>query len=100
MSCILCHQDEKQSKPDGSIRTFQNAKICSSCVQGLLTLNVDQIKELHKKALAKGFDEKAEILASLMEEEEHVPQTGNVRSSVARRRTVRKTRTATRKGRA
>jgi hypothetical protein len=58
-------------------------------------LNREQIKALREKALVKEFNGKAEIAETLMEKEEHVPKTGNARSHLAGRRTVRKARAAT-----
>ena len=54
MPCVFCNRTE--------------AHICASCVQKILLMPVDKLREAAVLAEQKGFTEKAEILNSYLEE--------------------------------
>lgn len=95
--CLLCYGDEWSTGADGSFRPVRFGRdaegfLCSFCVRNLMALTDDEIREAHQKALEQDRLTLAKILESMMEEEKHVPETGNTRSHLARRRALRKTR--------
>ena len=59
--CVFCGKDESE---------YHNTYICSNCTQKILALDIEQVKELYKKSIEKGYSEKAEVLANYLKEVE------------------------------
>ena len=74
MSCVFCNRSD--------------AHVCSSCVQKILFMPMDKIREAAVLAEQKGFTEKAEILNSYLEGFED-ERTDIVAKSVVRGRRTR-----------
>jgi hypothetical protein len=82
VSCVFCRGGEK------------TAYICSSCVQKLLGMPQEKLRAAYLFALEKGFMEKSEVLKTLLEEEEHVPEAGETRTDLERKRPLLSSRPA------
>ena len=87
LGCVFCHQQEKYNRPhDKEVSSF----CCSICVQKLLVMSQGQLQQAYNLAVEKGCPEKASLLEQLIEEEEHVQETGKTRPNLVRERPMRK----------
>ena len=68
--------------------------ICSWCLQKILAMNQEQLKQAYDLAVERGLTDRAEALSKMMEGEEYVPETGKARSDLVRKRPVRAARLA------
>ena len=91
MDCVFCHQQEKYARAhDKEVHFF----CCSNCIQKLLVMSQGQLQQAYNLAVEKGHLEKASLLEQLIEEEEHVQETGKARPNMVRERPLRKARSA------
>ena len=84
MSCVFCNRSD--------------AHVCSSCVQKILFMSMDKIREAAVIAEQKGLTEKAKVLNEylehLTEEEVYAEETRKARTDMVRARTLRTARLA------
>jgi len=61
MNCLFCNDQEKKYKPEANTNS-----ICGSCVQLLFNADQDDLLKAHKKALEKGYLNKARAIESFL----------------------------------
>jgi hypothetical protein len=101
LTCLLCTISEKQFDLNKNQRVaVKHPKditglICSNCMQILIATKQGKVKEAYDKALKDGLMDKAKVLETLLEEEEHdVRETKKPSRDMDRARALRKVRSA------
>ena len=67
MNCLFCNQEEGHGYRPGKENDF----ICSRCLQVLLSAEQLHLERAHKKAIDKGYINKAEAIKSFLIPEEN-----------------------------
>ena len=99
MICLFCNCEElERIQIDGNTKSYKSHNdefICSACVHVLSNAQQDDLKRALFKAREKGFINKAEAIKSfLIEDKEYVRETKESKRNMARKRTVRTSRSS------
>ena len=90
--CLICYRKEKGThQPDRDCEF-----ICANCVQKLRRASQEQIKAIYQKAVDQGLERKAQVLKTLIleEEDEYDPKAGETLPNMVRERSMRPTQPA------
>ena len=79
LECLFCKMDRDAERIDG------RAYICGTCVQTLLNLSQEQLREAHALAVEQGFEDKAKAIESFLEVTDDKKTTNAQRNMVRAR---------------